>query len=461
MIKKVKGYLRIIGVTSVLFGVGSQAYGQTMSFEQAYTQTMSQNSLLKASVKQEEVHQYKLKATKGLRYPTVEAFGAGLYLYQSFGFDWNHIRDGLADIIKLPNPGDLGDWQIPLIKRGQTMAGFKASAPIFTGGKINAAVKAGELEVKIGEKDTEDVNNKLISDLAERYYLVKLSEENLVVRAEVLNGMQEHLNNALKLEEHGMIAPVERMSADVAVANAQREVLAAEKDAKLARIALANTLEVDDVSDELISDFFIATGLASESFYQEAALANYPQLQKLDLQVELAEQALRAKKADYYPTVAAVGSTVLAHNNPIRGVLYDNDKPWFLGIGVNYTLSHGMKTRNEVRAAKATKESVLLFQDRAQMDIKMLIAKLYQDIQKQEDQISSLKVQESLATEFLRVRSKAFLEGFATSTDVVDAELNLSGVKLLKLHAHYTYTVSLAKLLEFTGASKDFIQFTK
>lgn len=450
------------GVLLCIYGT-STAYGQSMSFTEAYEIMNRENSLLKAIEKKEEVHEFEWKARKGLRYPSVRAFGLGIYKDRSLGVNLNGFKNSVGDFIHLPNPDVLGDWKVNFNKRDMVMGGFMATMPLFAGGKINAAIKAGEIEKKIGEKELDNTKNKLISELAQRYYTVKLAEQALLVREEVLKGMEDHLHDATKLEEHGIIAPVEKLSADVAVSEAKRQLDAAKKDASLARVALANTLEVDSVNDNLESDFFIVPQLESVEFYQESAVEHYPELQKLALQKELSEQGVKVKKAANYPTVLAFGQTILAHNNSMSGldILYNDNKPWTIGVGVTYTLFEGFKNRNEIRAAKATKESVELYEIKAKSDIKMLVAKLYQDIQKQEEQIDNLETQETLATEFLRVRNKAFSEGFATSTDVVDAEMKLSGVKLMKLQAHFNYAIGLASLFEFTGLSNDFIQYTK
>lgn len=455
--------LSLIGGILLCICGTSTAYGQSMSFTEAYEIMNRENSLLKAIEKKEEVHEFEWKARKGLRYPLVRAFGLGIYKDRSLGINLNGFKNSVGDFIHLPNPDVLGDWKVDFNKRDMAMGGFMATMPLFAGGKINAAIKAGEIEKKIGEKDLDNTKNKLISELAQRYYTVKLAEEALVVREEVLKGMESHLHDATKLEENGIIAPVEKLSADVAVSEAKRQLDAAKKDASLARVALANTLEVDSVNDNLESDFFIVPRLESVEFYQESAVEHYPELQKLALQKELAEQGVKAKKAANYPTVLAFGQTILVHNNSMSGldILYNDNKPWTLGVGVTYTLFEGFKNRNEIRAAKATKESVELYEVKAKSDIKMLVTKLYQDIQKQEEQIDNLDTQETLATEFLRVRNKAFSEGFATSTDVVDAEMKLSGVKLMKLQAHFNYAIGVASLFEFTGLSNEFIQFTK
>ncbi|MDR0229730.1 MAG: TolC family protein [Flavobacteriaceae bacterium] len=447
----------------MLFAVSTEIQAQELTFSEAYAIMNKENTLIKVVEKQEEIHEFKLKAMKGLRYPSVRAVGVGIYMDRSLGLDFNGLRNGIGDFIHLPNPEILGDWSTKFNKRDMAMGGFMATWPLFTGGKINAAIRAHEIESEMGEKDLANTKNKLVSELAQRYYQVKLADEAVLVRQTVYDGMLKHLHDATKLEENGMIAPVEKLSADVAVSEANRQLVGAKKDAALARVALANTMEVDEVKDVLISDFFTASNLESLQHYQSLAVSNYPMLQKVALQKELAEEGVKIKKSSNYPTVLAFGQTLLVHNNPMPGldILNNNNKPWTVGVGVSYTLFEGFKNKNEIRAAKATKESVELYEHKAQGDIKMLVEKLYKDIEKQEEQIKNLKVQETLAVEFLRVRTKAFSEGFATSTEVTDAEMNLSGVRLMKLQASYEYAVGVASLFEYTGLSSEFLQYTK
>ncbi|MDR2224330.1 MAG: TolC family protein [Flavobacteriaceae bacterium] len=447
----------------LFFGLLTEVQAQELTFSEAYAIMNKENTLIKAVEKQEEIHEFKLKAMKGLRYPSLKAVGVGIYMDRSLGLDFNGLRNGMVDFFGISNPELLGDWSTKFNKRDMAMGGFMATWPLYTGGKINAAIRAHELEREMGEKDLSNTKNKLVSELAQRYYQVKLADEAVIVRQKVYDGMLKHLHDATKLEENGMIAPVEKLSADVAVSEANRQLVGAKKDASLARVALANTMEVPEVKEVLISDFFTATNLESLKHYQDLAVNNYPMLQKLALQKELAEEGVKVKKSSNYPTVLAFGQTLLVHNNPMPGldILNNNKKPWTVGVGVSYTLFEGFKNRNEIKAAKATKESVELYEHKAQGDIKMLVEKIYKDIEKQEEQIKNLSVQETLATEFLRVRTKAFSEGFATSTEVTDAEMNLSGVKLMKLQASYEYAIGVASLLEYTGLSSEFLQYTK
>lgn len=452
--------------TGVIFGllcIPTLGFSQQLSFEQAYNTMYQNNSLLKAEQQNVQRSQYNFKAIKGLRYPSLTAVGTGIYMDRHLSLDFNGVRDGIAGIIPNLNPDLLGDWDFELNKRGMVMAGLNSTWAMYTGGKINAAVQAEKLQHEIALEQQTQAQNQLISELVVRYYSVKLADKALEVRKEVKTAIEQHQYNAIKLLEHGMIAPVEKLAADVAVAKANTELEAANSDANLARIALANTLEVDGIDQDLPSEFFLVDNLQALSYYQDLATVNFPELKKLALQHKLTQEGVKAKKASQYPTVFAFGQTILAHNNPINGLelLYDNNKPWVVGVGVSYTLFEGLKNRNEIKAAKALEQSVVHMQDRALIDVQTVIAQLYLELGKQVEQLSHLLIEQELAQELVRVRSKAFVEGFASSTDVVDAQTALSVVKLLRLQANFNYTVSLASLLEFCGESQSFIAYTK
>ena len=435
---------------------------QNLSFSDAYNKMYQNNNALKAVNKQNETQEYVTKSIKSLRYPTLNAYAMGVVFDKKIDLSFNDARNNLANLLQLPNPSILGNWQVPVGKKEMAFAGFNALWLIFTGGKINAAIKAGEIETEIAAKNITSTENHLISELTQRYFQVKLADEALAVHQQVLDGMNMHLYNATKLEKNGIIAPVEKLVADVAVSEAKREVLAAEKNTKLARTALANTLDADTINEDLTSNFFTMIDLKSLNFYKESAITNYPELQKIILQKDLAEQGIKVKKAMYYPNVAAFGQTVLLHNEPVGFGILDSsrERPWVVGIGVTYNIFDGLKSRNELKAAQSTRESIDFIEAKAKKDITTLVESLYFEIQKSQDEVENLKVQEELATELLRVRKRAFAEGLATSTDVVDAENNLSVVKLLIVNTQYAYIVSLANLFELSGISQEFLNYT-
>ena len=60
-----------------------------------------------------------------------------------------------------------------------------------------------------------------------------------------------------------------------------------------------------------------------------------------------------------------------------------------------------------------------------------------------------------------RSKNAAFLEGMSSSSDLIDAELNLAGVRTERLQAAYNYDLLLAQLLEAAGISEEFAAYAR
>jgi len=87
----------------------------------------------------------------------------------------------------------------------------------------------------------------LTSELARYYFAVRLMDQVLNIRTEVKNALAQHLFQARRLQEEGFIARTEFLHAQVAQAQADRELKASRRDLDLSRIALANILASDEV----------------------------------------------------------------------------------------------------------------------------------------------------------------------------------------------------------------------
>ena len=62
----------------------------------------------------------------------------------------------------------------------------------------------------------------------------------------------------------------------------------------------------------------------------------------------------------------------------------------------------------------------------------------------------------AMSEELLHIRRKSFEEGMATSTEVVDAEVILSNVRIAMWLAYYQFDVSLASLCSVCGVPELF-----
>ncbi len=417
---------------------------------------------------------YGKKQTLSYRLPSILLTGQYVHLNQDIGIDLNYKKSEIGQklmtdpalgqilnsspILKqmagyvMQNPGVLGDWSHTFQKQNVTSVDLLMTYPIFTGGKINAGVKAGKIKEKIENSEIKAEEDKLLSQLTQYYFQVQLAQEAVKVRKEAYNVTKQHLNNAKLMVKNGMIAEVEMLQAQAAFADAERELLSSKKDLELAQTALAGILGVDECTRELNTKMFLSDKLKKLDYYQEEAKLHYPDLEKLYLSEELSIQNIKAKRSSYMPTIALLGQKHLYTDNFPLSKQFD----WFVGVGIKFSIFDGLKRHNEIREAKALNKSLQYLKKQATSDIQVLVRKNYQEILKQKELAASLDKDLKFADELFRARTKAFKQGLATSTNVIDAALYRSAIKLKKLKALYEFDMYLASILEICGQSAEF-----
>ncbi|MGL5563240.1 MAG: TolC family protein, partial [Tannerellaceae bacterium] len=130
-----------------------------------------------------------------------------------------------------------------------------------------------------------------------------------------------------------------------------------------------------------------------------------------------------------------------------------------VGVGFTWNIFDGLAREKKIRQAKINSYTLDLGKDKAKTDLDVGVEKLYTELQKAIDNVNALKSSLQLTVELVRIRERAFQEGMATSTEVVDAEVMLSKIKVAYMLAFYEYDVALMNLLSICGAPQEFHDF--
>lgn len=452
----------------------AQAEKQMLSLEEAVAVALTENPALKASAYEERAAQQQRRAAIGLRMPQVNITGAYAYLGKDIGADLNNLKAPaqefagqilgsgwitdpaiLQGIQGLLNPMLEADWFLKVQDRSLGFVGGEVTLPIWMGGKINAANRAARINEKTAVEQGNQTRNALISELVERYFGLALATQIVAVRQQVLDGMHRHLEDALALEKNGMIAQSERLYVAFKVAEAERDLANAKLQAQTIASALSNTLGREN--DWLpVTAMFILGEVEELAFYQDMAQARNPLLSQVSLKRQLAEEGVRAQRAEFLPQVAAMGGASF-YNYQVTGIL----PRWAVGVGVNIKLFDGLSREYRYSAAKQTARRVGELQNKAGQDVAVLVEKLYNQMMNYRNQMASINASLAFAEEYLRMKQAAFKEGMSSATDLVDAELNLAAVRTERLQAAYNYDLLLAQLLEAAGISDEFPAYAR
>lgn len=189
------------------------AYSAPISFQQAWELLKQNNNSLAAERANVERYEH-LKNSKGnLNLPSISVGANFTRLDNDVTLSGQQIMESTGQTVPLPAAllSSIGSITSTVTERDIFSSSIRAVWSIFTGGRISAAQDAA-----IGKK--EEAQSQLAmetqaryEDLAKYYYSVVLAQQVLETRSSVEAGLTKHRDNALKLEQQGQIAHVERL----------------------------------------------------------------------------------------------------------------------------------------------------------------------------------------------------------------------------------------------------------
>lgn len=317
--------------------------------------------------------------------------------------------------------------------------------PIFTGLKIYSAYDAAKENVNARKAEFEMAQNTVLMDVATKYFTLRLCEELVGMRESTKKDLEEHLNRSKKLEEGGQISKTERLRAEVALAEAENAYEDALRDQSLARMALASLLHTD-TSLTATTPVESPEGIRSMDEFKALAVEKHPGLRQLRIERKRNQNAIRAARADYFPTVALFGYKELYTRD-----LTILEPEWAIGAKMQWDIFKGGDTRAKVSSAKAMDRSLGSLEEETIDNLKLLVEKRWREMEHAKGRLASLVKTRELAVEALRSQNKAYEAGLATGLEVVDAELALSRLQVADIKAHYDAVIAWLGLLEAAG----------
>ncbi|KXO83156.1 transporter [Acinetobacter venetianus] len=351
------------------------------------------------------------------------------------GFD-QVVSDGLN---KVPNNVDV------TIKDHDVRTSISMVMPIYTGGKITSAKQIATIQAQrsnISEKQQQDSQR---FEMIQSYFNVQLQQQLLNASLFNLNAMQEHYNNALKLEQQGFINKGQRMQFEVARNNAERTYQNAKSNLRASEFSLQNLLKTKE--DLNLTTPLFVNNAQSQSL--DKLLANYDQnsslIKKLKMDTELANENIKVQQSAKKPSVFAFGEYGL-----------NSKENWIVGVMAKYNLFSGIDNNKNIRAAELKKYATELMTERTKQEVENVIYKSYSELNSSQTSHQLLTQNIKAAQENLRIQQLSFKEGMGTATQVIDAQNALSALKSEMSINAYKYILSLATLLQSYGSIDEF-----
>lgn len=467
-----KRKLSALSLAVSLLPVASEVTAAPLNFDQAWQTLQQVNDGLKAEMSAAERAQKMAQASDGLNLPKVDLNAQVTRLSDPLSMDLKEIQPfptlapKLDQIIGDVLGPELGSKVLAKLKgiptetdlSNQTVktAGVNALWVIYSGGRISAAQSAAYAQASEAQQQFALKRLQAFSDLTRFYYGVTLAQNVYQTRTQVAQALAQHLMHAQKLEQHGQIAKVERLSAQVAYDRAKVEAENARRELEIAQLVLDELLHQNDVQPS--SPLVTKLTLPSLSTLVRDALNANPAMSLLDAKDKQAQSLEKAERGRYLPNVAAFGNYNLYHDDSILG---ERAPDWMVGVGVSVPLVDNSGRNDLLAAAHMARKEVGYRRAELQRQLKVGVEQAYRELEQAKTEYDSLQSSQALAKENFLLRSKAFEQGLATSLDVVDARMTEAAIDTQRLAASYRMTNALAKLLTLTGQPDAFNRYQR
>ena len=458
-----------------MFVITAAEAQQVMSFEEALQRVTQSNRAISSARYGVDAARREYSAARGLRAPQVELMGGYTLMQRDMTVDLGGakgvVTESLEDLIyKGVEQGLISstiatllgeglapvkdaDWSYTLQRRNFGFVGTTVTLPIYLGGRINSANRVAELEVESANNRLSGVESALVTELVERYYGVILAREVVGVRSSVVEGVKQHLSDALAMESEGLLPHSAILYLEYRLSDAERDYVDAVNRLDIAEQALRTTLQmnVDIVPQEAM---FIVPSIADIEYFKASALRLNPIIVETNLAQSLSVEGVAMAKSELLPEVVAMGGVSLYSHN-----LSDIVPRWAVGVGVSLPILGGLSRQQNYKGAEYRARSVTEIVEKSKEDILLLVDREYYSLQNSALSIRACERSITFAQSYYLTALEGFREGVTSSSDLMDARIALAGARVEYLNAVYDYMLYLARLLEVAGLSGEFMDY--
>ncbi|MEF1219564.1 TolC family protein, partial [Photobacterium damselae] len=295
---------------------------ESVSFSQAWQTVVSQNEGLAAERTKVEQAKYLQDAAWDLNLPQVSV-GANYTrlddnieispsdLFSSMpasGTDAGKVISQLAEQLSKLTGTDFNSlFTSQITDKDVFTSSIRAIWPIFTGGRINAAQAIAEGKTEEAKYMLAMKKQATYEDLSRFYFGVVLAEQVYKTRQEVEAGLKQHFEHAVKLQQQGQIARVERLQAEAAYDKARVETQKSKRDLEIVQVALTKLLNASSPITPTTT-LFTNEQLPNLDSFLSQTLTTYPGLHLLDAKRKQANGLIDVEKGKYYPEVYLYGN---------------------------------------------------------------------------------------------------------------------------------------------------------
>lgn len=311
--------------------------------------------------------------------------------------------------------------------------GISASLPLYSGGRLEAAIKSAELGIEVSKLDFAQSQDDLIYQVATAYVNALENLATSKVDYETEQNLSAHERMIGEQFAAGAKAKIDLLRAQVETSNALQNAARSHAAYEVALVNLAALMSTDSIANLTVEDF--ETNLAVEDVekYLAEADENRRDLKADVLRIEQGELDVESAKSGWLPNVNANVGTDFSAASRRWHITPDASA----GISASWSIFDSGVTRAAVEAAKVEVERLKLAMDADLDDIHEDVVTAHKNLKIALLRLTTTQKAVELAEEERYIATERYNAGEGILLDILDAEVALSTAKKNNVSARY------------------------
>ncbi len=351
-------------------------------------------------------------------------------------FDMTSLFSGLSPMIQIPEVNNA------FTKNNIFISAAVLTQTIYAGGSLTSAKAAAKLARDATKAETVRITQTIENSVRRAYYNYKRAEAKKIVAEDALALTKEHLEQAQKLLKGGMIPKADVLRAQVAVSEAELNLIKAKNAIELAKTALRR-ITAADFPDTLLAG---EDGARNYKDYVAAdenkAFENRAELKMYDFYSKQAAKIAKAHQGETIPHILGFGA-ITANGSEAWP---EDNKNWHIGLAATWKMFDSGEAHARTEQAKSQSKEFLYRLEDKKNEIRMEITQAALNLKEALTRLEVAEKQYIQAKEDYRISALRYKENIGTNLDMLDARLALTNSRTNVVDARYDIVIADANL---------------
>lgn len=326
--------------------------------------------------------------------------------------------------------------------------------PLFTGFRLEKSAAAADYSARASHFDVE-------RDRVEMVYNVRSAYWNLYKAAEVRRALddnvvqtQAHLSDVNNMMAQGLVTKNEVLKVEVQYSNVQLAQIEAANNVKNAMMSLNSLIGL--ALDTEVQIASVTKAQTEQSQPAEAlaqlALVSRADVKAAEMRTNAADASVVAARGGWWPQLSLFSDLYYSRPNPRIMPTKDEFKDtWDVGVSLSWDIWNWGTTKHQSDQAEAIHRQTRYALEQLKDNVSLEVNQSYLALAHSKEKISVATKGVRQAEENYRMTKDKFMNGTATNTDLLDAEIALLQSKLNYTISLVDYELAQARLARALG----------